>query len=129
MGTEVFANNNEICCKASSGKTFLPPSDVCLSPPPPPGTPIPIPYPNTSFASDLTNGSSTVFIKRTEIALENVSYFSTSTGNEPATFTCPKGIKTHVLKGKAYFTDWSTNVKVEGLNVCRHFDLMTHNHR
>jgi hypothetical protein len=127
MGTGVYANDNEICCKASSGKTILPPSDVCLSPPP--SAPLPIPYPNTAFASDLANGSSTVFIKRTEIALKNVSYFSTSTGNEPATMTLPKGIVTHVLKGKAVFIDWSSNVKVEGLNVCRHFDPMTHNHR
>ncbi|WP_328516395.1 PAAR-like domain-containing protein [Ralstonia pseudosolanacearum] len=37
-------------------------------------------------------------------------------------------MSSHVIKGKAYFTDWSPNVKFEGLNVCRHTDPMTHNH-
>ncbi|MDK2126512.1 PAAR-like domain-containing protein [Parachitinimonas caeni] len=129
MRTKVYANNNEICCKASSGMSTLPPMDVCLSPPPPGAGPIPIPYPNITRAKDLDNGSSTVFIRRTEIALKNVSCFSTSTGNEPATMPLPKGIVTHVLKGKAFFTNWSPNVKVEGLSVCRHLDIMTHNHR
>jgi hypothetical protein len=30
--------------------------------------------------------------------------------------------------GDAAFVDGSPDVKVEGLNVCRHTDLMTHNH-
>jgi len=129
MSTGVFANDNEICCKAADGKSVLAPSDVCMSPPGPPAGPIPVPYPNTSAASDLANGSATVFIMGSEIALEDVSYFSTSTGNEPATQAFKKGIATGVIKGKSYFIDWSTNVKVEGLNVCRHFDPMTHNHK
>ncbi|MDR0702910.1 MAG: DUF4150 domain-containing protein [Azoarcus sp.] len=32
------------------------------------------------------------------------------------------------MTGKAYFTNWSPDVKIEGLNVCRHVDPMTHNH-
>jgi len=128
MKTNVFANDNEICCKASDGKSCLPPMDVCMSPPGPAAGPIPIPYPNTTFAKDLANGSTTVFVCSTAIALKDVSYFSTSTGNEPATQQFKKGIATSVIKGKAYFTNWSSDVKVEGLNVCRHFDLMTHNH-
>lgn len=129
MGTKVYANDNEICCKAADGKTVLPPSDVCMSPPGPAAGPIPIPYPNTSLASDLANGSTTVFIKGTEIALKDVSHFSTSTGNEPATENFQKGIVSSVIKGKALFTSWSMDVKIEGLNVCRHFDTMTHNHK
>ena len=38
-------------------------------------------------------------------------------------------ISSKTIKGKAYFTSWSANVKVEGLNVCRHIDQMTHNHK
>ncbi|MEF3062997.1 PAAR-like domain-containing protein [Ralstonia solanacearum] len=56
------------------------------------------------------------------------SYLASSTGNEPATEQFAKGVSSHVIKGKAYFTDWSPNVKFEGLNVCRHTDPMTHNH-
>lgn len=129
MTTGVYANDNEICCKAADGKSVLMPSDVCMSPPGPPAGPVPIPYPNTSLASDLANGSTTVFIRGTEIALKDVSYFATSSGNEPATMAFQKGIATGVIKGKAVFIDWSMNVKVEGLNVCRHFDPMTHNHK
>lgn len=125
MGTNVFANNNEICCKASSGKTVLPPSDMCWSPP----VPQPLPYPNISTAKSLSRGSSTVYIRRTKIALKDTSYFSTSIGNEPATMGLPRGVATQVLKGKAVFINWSPNVKVEGKSVCRHLDPMTHNHR
>lgn len=128
MGTNVYANDNEICCKAADGKSAAATPDVCMSPPSPPAGPVPIPYPNTAFASDLANGSTTVFIKSSPIALKDVSYFSTSTGDEPATEAFQKGVATSVIKGKAYFTNWSSDVKVEGLNVCRHLDLMTHNH-
>lgn len=38
------------------------------------------------------------------------------------------GVATKTIKGKAYFTTWSQDVKIEGLNVCRHLDTMSHNH-
>lgn len=129
MDTHVYANNNEICSKAADGKSCLPPMDVCMSPPGPAAGPIPIPYPNTTFSKDLANGSTTVFICGTPLALKDVSHFSTSTGNEPATEQFQKGISTNVIKGKACFASWSSDVKVEGLNVCRHLDTMTHNHK
>jgi hypothetical protein len=87
-----------------------------------------VPYPNTTFARDLTNGTRTILICGTMVAQKDKSFFSTSTGNEPATQSFAKGINTGVIKGKAYFTSWSMNVMVEGLNVARHQDLMTHNH-
>ena len=129
MSTAVYANGDEISCKASSGKSAAAAPDVCWSPPSPPAGPVPIPYPNTAFASDLAEGSTSVFIKGTMVALKDQSYFSTSTGNEPATQAFQKGLITQVIQGKAYYTCWSSDVKVEGLNVCRHIDLMTHNHQ
>ena len=129
MGTGVFANGDEICCQASDGKSPVAFPDVCVSPPPPPAGPVPLPYPNTAFASDLANGSTTVFIKSSAVALKDQSYFSTSTGDEPATEAFTKGVVSQVIKGKAYFVAWSSDVKVEGLNVCRNIDLMTHNHQ
>lgn len=128
MDTHVFANDNEICSKAADGKSSLPPSDVCWSPPSPPAGPVTLPYPNTAFANQLSNGSNTVFICGTPVALRDVSFLANSVGNEPATQAFQKGVATGVIKGKAYFTNWSQNVKFEGLNVCRHLDLMTHNH-
>lgn len=128
MKTNVFANDNEICSRASDGQSSPAFPDPCWSPPGPGAGPVLLPYPNTAFACELENGSTTVFICNTPVALKDVSYLANSIGNEPATMAFAKGQKTGVIKGKAYFTDWSPNVKFEGLNVCRHFDPMTHNH-
>jgi len=128
MPTHVYANGREICSKAADGKSAAAFPDVCWSPPGPPAGPVPLPYPNTAFAKDLANGTATVFICGTPVARKDESYLETSVGNEPATTQFPKGINTGALKGKAYFTSWSMNVMVEGLNVPRHQDLMTHNH-
>ncbi|MCU7817078.1 MAG: DUF4150 domain-containing protein [Candidatus Thiodiazotropha sp. (ex Rostrolucina anterorostrata)] len=126
MSNNVFANDLEIACKAADGMSNAAFPDPCFSPPPPNGGWVLVPYPNTAFAKDLANGSTTVFISGLPVAKKDVSFIKTSTGNEPA--AGPKGKKTGVKKGKAYFTSWSMNVKVEGLNVCRHTDSMTHNH-
>lgn len=128
MSTHVYANGNEISCKAADGKTSTAFPDPCWSPPPPPAGPVVLPYPNTASPSSLKKGSSTVLIKRSAVALTDRSYFSTSIGNEPATPAFMKGFLTKKLKGKTYYQQWSMNVKVEGKGVCRNFDIMTHNH-
>jgi len=69
-----------------------------------------------------------VFIAGQPVALEDQSYFATSTGNEAATYSFGKGLATGVLKGKTYFRSWSMDVMIEGKGVARHLDLMTHNH-
>ncbi len=126
MANEVFANDLEIACKAADGKSVACFPDPCFSPPSPSAGWILIPYANTAYAKDTTNASKTVFISGKPIMKKDVSYFKKSTGNEPA--AGPKGQFTGVKKGKAYFTSWSMNVKVEGHNVDRHTDGMTHNH-
>lgn len=127
METHVYANGNEICSKAADGKSIAGP-DPCWSPPPPSGGPIVVCHTNTAYAKELSDGSSTVFICGTQLALRDVSYLANSTGNEPATRNFAMGVASHTIKSKAYFTAWSPDVKVEGLNVCRHNDPMTHNH-
>jgi len=126
MANEVFANDLEIACKAADGKSVACFPDPCFSPPSPSAGWILIPYANTAYAKDTTNASKTVFISGKPIMKKDVSYFKKSTGNEPA--AGPKGQFTGVKKGKAYFTSWSMNVKVEGQNVDRHTDGITHNH-
>ena len=129
MPHHVYANSNEIASKSADGKSAFAFPDVCISPgPPPPPGGIPIPYPNTCFAKDLTKITKTVFIKGMGAALENHSYFSTSTGDEPATYPLKKGIVSSKITGKCYFQSWSMNVKAEGKGVARHVDLVTHNH-
>ena len=126
MANNVFANGLEIACKAADGKAIAAFPDPCFSPPSPPAGWIPVPYPNTAYAKDTANASKTVMISGKPVMKKDVSYFKKSTGNEPA--AGPKGIVTGVKKGKAYFTSWSMNVKVEGKNVDRHTDMTTHNH-
>jgi hypothetical protein len=126
VANNVFANDLEIACKAADGMSNAAFPDPCFTPPPPNGGWVLVPYPNTALAKDLANGSTTVFISGLQVAKKDVSFIKTSTGNEPA--AGPMGQKTGVKKGKAYFTSWSMDVKVEGLNVCRHTDSMTHNH-
>ena len=79
------------------------------------------------MATDTTDGSSTVKISGQEVMLKNKSYFKRSTGDE-AGCAAKKGVVTSVNMGKVYFTMWSMDVKVEGENVVRHFDMTTHNH-
>ena len=129
MGCDVYANDNEIACKAGDGKVIAGFPDVCLSPPSPPAGPIPVPYPNTSFAKDTKNGSKTVKIKNEEVMLKDISFYETSPlGDEAATKGLGAGVVTHVITGKTYFVAWSMDVKFEGENVDRHIDLTTSNH-
>jgi hypothetical protein len=129
MANEVYANGMELACKAGAGKSISAFPDVCFTPPENPATPpgVPVPYPNTGFASDTTNGSKTVKISGKEVMLKNKSYFKKSTGDE-AGCAAKKGVITSTNTGKVYFVKWSMDVKFEGENVDRHFDLTTHNH-
>jgi hypothetical protein len=129
MADEVYANMMEISCKAGSGKSICAFPDVCMTPPMTPVTPpgVPIPYPNTGMASDCTDGSSTVKISGQEVMLKNKSYFKRSSGDE-AGCAPKKNLITSQIMGKIYFRMWSMDVKIEGENVVRHFDIATHNH-
>jgi len=129
MANQVFANGMEVSCKAVDGKSICAFPDVCMTPPQTPATPpgVPIPYPNTGLASDTSDGSTTVKISGQEVMLKNKSYFKKSTGDEAGSAPM-KGVITHKITGKVYFTAWSMEVKVEGENVVRHLDLTTHNH-
>ena len=129
MSNDVFANGREISCKAADGKSICCFPDVCFTPPENPATPpgVPIPYPNTGMATDTTSGSKTVNISKKEVILKNKSYFKKSMGDE-AGCAAKKGVITSTHRGKIYFTSWSMDVKFEGENVTRTFDLTTHNH-
>lgn len=129
MANEVYANGMELACKAGSGKTIASFPDVCFTPPENPATPpgVPIPYPNTGFASDTTKGSKNVKITGKEVMLKNKSYFKKSTGDEAGS-AAKKGVISSTNRGKVYFIKWSMNVKFEGENVDRHLDLTTDNH-
>lgn len=130
MANKVFANFMEIACKAASGKSICSFPDVCFTPPMTPATPpgVPIPYPNTGFSSDTTDGSKTVKVSNQEVMLKNKSYFKKSVGDEAGSAP-KKGFINSTNRGKIYFLSWSMDVKFEGENVVRNLDLTTHNHR
>lgn len=129
MSNEVYANGNEISCKAAAGKSVCAFPDVCFTPPLTPATPpgVPIPYPNTGMAGDTSGGSKTVQISGKEVMLKNSSNFKQSTGDEAGSAP-KKNVITSKIKGKCYFKAWSMDVKIEGENAVRHLDMMTHNH-
>lgn len=129
MSHNVFANNWKIAAKSGMNKSIARFPDVCLSPPSPPAGPIPVPYPDTSFSTDLKNGSTTVKLAGDPVALAQRSYYKPSAlGNEAATRSFGGNVVTHQLTGKTYFQAWSMDVKFEGKNVCRHIDITTSNH-
>lgn len=129
MSNNVYANGEAIACKSGDGKVIAAFPDVCLSPPSPPAGPIPIPYPDTSFAKDMKEGSKSVKINGNELMLKDKSFYKSSPlGDEAATRSFGGSVITHTITGKTYFVAWSMDVKVEGENVDRHVDLTTSNH-
>jgi hypothetical protein len=128
--THVYANGQEIASKAvgTDGVSASAFPDPCWSPPAPAAGPVVIPYPNTCYAESITNGTQTVMIMGETSAIEKQSRFDISIGDEPATAAFAKGVATGKIKGKGYFTVWSSDVIFEGLGVPRHLDLVTHNH-
>jgi hypothetical protein len=125
----VFANGRCIASKSGSGKSPAAFPDTCFTPPQNPATPpgAPVPYPNTASESDTTDGSRSVEIAGKEVMLKDQSYYSTSTGDEAGSAP-QKGVVSTANRGKCYFVAWSMDVLFEGLEVCRHLDLTTHNH-
>jgi len=129
MGSEVYANNNQIAGKAADSKVIAEFPDVCLSPPSPPAGPVPIPYPDSSFSKDMQNGSKTVQIGGQEVMLKDQSFYASSPlGDEAATNSFGANVITHKITGKTYFVLWSMDVQFEGQNVDRHLDMCTSNH-
>lgn len=121
MPVTVGANSLSVIHKSSNGVTIAFP-DVCKTPTP--AGPIPIPYPNIAQSSDTAKGSKKVKCDGNPICLKD-SNFRMSTGDEAG--NAGGGVASNKFKGKAEFVNYSFDVKVEGKNVARAFDLMLHN--
>lgn len=129
MPCTVYANHNEIACKAGIAQVIAAFPDVCLSPPSPPVGPVPIPYPDTSFSKDMQNGSVMTTISNQPVMLKNQSFYkSAPLGDEAATQGFGAGVVSHMITGMTYFVAWSFDVQFEGQNVDRNLDLTTSNH-
>lgn len=121
MGVTVGVNNLSVVHKSSSGVTIAFP-DVCKTPSP--AGPIPIPYPNIAKSSDTAKGTKKVKCDGNPVCVKD-SNFSMSTGDEAG--SAGGGVASNKMKGKAEFVNFSFDVKFEGKNVARAFDLMLHN--
>ncbi len=120
MGVTVGVNNLSVIHKSSSGVTIAFP-DVCKTQCGPPV--VPIPYPNIAKSGDTDKGTKKVKCDGNPVCVKD-SNFKTSVGDEPGAL---KGIASNKTKGKAEFINYSMDVKFEGKNVPRAFDMMLHN--
>lgn len=121
MPVTLGVNFLSVVHQGSGGVTIAFP-DVCKTPTP--AGPIPIPYPNIAMSSDTAQGSSSVKVDGNPVCLKD-SNFAMSTGDEPG--SAGGGVASNKIKGKAEFVNYSFDVKIEGKNVPRAFDLMLHN--
>ena len=121
MPVTVSANNLSVVHAGSNGTTIAFP-DVCKTPSP--AGPVPIPYPNIAKSSDTASGAAKVNADGNPLCVKD-SNFSMSTGDEAG--SAGGGVASNKIKGKAEFVNFSFDVKAEGKNVPRAFDLMLHN--
>ena len=120
MGLTVAVNKRSLVHKDSNGIAMAFP-DVCKTPSP--AGPVPIPYPNIAMSKDTAQGSTSVKMDGNPIMLQG-SNFSTSTGDEAGS---AGGVASNCTKGKAEFTLYSFDVKVDGKSVPRQLDIMVQN--
>ena len=91
--------------------------DVCKTPTP--GGPVPMPYPNISQASSLSDGTTTVKVDGGNMAAIKGSKFAMSSGDEPGSIG---GIKSSTFKQASTWILYSFDVKLDGSNACRFSD-------
>jgi hypothetical protein len=115
MAETVSINGLTLCHKHSSGFVSSTLPDFCKSP----GNPIP--YTNIAFATDLVNGTSTVFSHGGAMNGIKGSEFSKSIGDEGG---IGFGVKSSTQLSKATFLSWSPNVYMDGSPVTRLTDKM-----
>lgn len=122
MAVTVGVNFLSVVHKSSSGVSIAFP-DVCKTPAPPAPF-VPIPYPNIAMSSDTAKGTKKVKCDGNPVCTKD-SNFKMSTGDEAG--SAGGGMLSSKIKGKAEFVMFSFDVKFEGKNVCRAFDIMLHN--
>lgn len=86
---------------------------------------IPIPYPNIAKSADASKTATKVFADGEPLCVKS-STFARSTGDQPGSLG---GMISGKHMGAAEFINYSFDVKAEGKNVPRAFDLMLHNNK
>jgi hypothetical protein len=124
MSLTIDINKITLCHKGSSGVSTATVPDVCKTPSP--GGPVPVPYPNIAFSSDLVKGTTTVKADGGNTCANYGSEFAKSTGDEPGTVG---GVKSSTFIKEATWITYSFDVKLEGKGASRLTDKMFHNHQ
>jgi uncharacterized Zn-binding protein involved in type VI secretion len=121
VGANSLVPGLTVAHKGSNGISTAMAPDVCKTPSP--GGPIPVPYPNIARSSTLSDGTTTVKTDGEMAAIKGSKYAS-SNGDEAGT---AGGVVSSVNMKEAEWVSFSFDVKMEGKNVCRLQDVMTHN--
>jgi hypothetical protein len=108
---------NGLVHKGGSWMSIATVPDVCKTPTP--GGPVPMPYPNISQSSSLSDGTTTVKVDGGNMAAIKGSKFAMSSGDEPGTVG---GIKSNTFKQASTWILYSFDVKLDGSNACRFSD-------
>jgi hypothetical protein len=108
---------NGLVHKGGSWSSIATVPDVCKTPTP--GGPVPMPYPNISQASSLSDGTTTVKVDGGNMAAIKGSKFAMSSGDEPGTVG---GVKSNTFKQASTWILYSFDVKLDGSNACRFSD-------
>src|SRR5262245_10406754 len=106
---------NALVHKGGSWMSIATVPDVCKTPTP--GGPVPMPYPNISQSSMLSDGTTTVKVDGGNMAAIKGSKFSMSSGDEPG--TAGGGVKSNTFKQASTWLLYSFDVKLDGQNACR----------
>jgi uncharacterized Zn-binding protein involved in type VI secretion len=117
----VFANGNSILHKGHGQTQIATAPDVCKTPSP--GGPVPIPYPNMSADSNLTDGAASVKIEGNPVA-NTGSKLSRSNGDEAGT---AGGVVSSKNMGAFGWSAGSIDVQAEGKGVVRMLDAILTN--
>jgi len=112
----VFANGRSILHKGHGQTQLAMAPDVCKTPSP--GGPVPIPYPNMSSDSNLTDGAATVTINGNPVANTDAK-LSRSNGDEAGT---AGGLVSSKNMGAFGWAVGSVDVQAEGKGVVRMMD-------
>lgn len=121
VGVNALMPGLTVAHKGSNGISTAMAPDVCKTPSP--GGPVPIPYPNIAQSSSLSDGTKTVKTDGEMAAIKGSKYAS-SNGDEAGT---AGGVVSSVNMKEAEWITFSFDVKMEGQNVCRLQDTMSHN--
>ncbi|GAA0754583.1 DUF4150 domain-containing protein [Ideonella azotifigens] len=113
---------NALVHKGGSWMSIATVPDVCKTPTP--GGPVPMPYPNISQSSTLSDGTTTVKVDGGNMAAIKGSKFSMSSGDEPGTVG---GVKSNTFKQASTWILYSFDVKLDGQNACRFSDKKLQN--